>query len=120
MADGGPAVLYVGGTGTISHSCVRASVRRGHDVYVLNRGQSAKRPLPPEVTVLRADVRDPDSVTEAIDGRRFDAVVDFLTFDPAHARAAVRTFAGRTAHYVYISSASIYLKPVRRVPLTES
>jgi nucleoside-diphosphate-sugar epimerase len=114
-------VLYVGGTGTISHSCVSASVERGQDVYVLNRGRTApKRPLPPDVTVLTADVRDPASVRGALGDRRFDAVVDFLTFDTAQARQAIETYAGRTAQYVFISSASVYHKPVRRVPLVES
>jgi len=115
------SVLYVGGTGTISHSCVRASVAHGHDVHVLNRGRTAPlRPLPPEVTVLTGDVQDPDSVRGALRGRRFDAIVDFLTFDAAQARRAVELYAGRTAHYLYVSSASVYHKPVLKVPVTES
>jgi len=114
-------VLYVGGTGTISHSCVLASVARGQDVYVLNRGRtSSRRPLPPEATVLTADVRDPASVRETLGDRRFDAVVDFLTFDAAQARLAVDTYGGRTAQYVFVSSASVYHKPVLRVPIVES
>ena len=38
-------VLYIGGTGTISTSCVRLSVESGMPVFVLNRGNnSAARP----------------------------------------------------------------------------
>jgi nucleoside-diphosphate-sugar epimerase len=52
-------VLYVGGTGTISWSCVRRSLAAGTDVSVLNRGMPAgRRPLPGQVNVLRADIRD--------------------------------------------------------------
>jgi nucleoside-diphosphate-sugar epimerase len=129
MTAGRP-VLYVGGTGTISHACVLESVRRGFDVYVLNRGRSATtRPLPAEVTVLTADVRDGAAVRAALDappvraalgGGRFAAVVDFLTFTAEQARLAVEVFAGRTAQYVQISTASMYHKPVRRTPITES
>ena len=56
-------VLFIGGTGVISAACVREAVASGeHDVYVLNRGQSAVRPLPDGVTELRGDARDPASV----------------------------------------------------------
>jgi nucleoside-diphosphate-sugar epimerase len=116
-----PNVLYVGGTGTISHSCVLASVRRGLDVTVLNRGRAGtSRPLPAEVTVLTADIRDPAAAEAALKGRTYDAVVDFLTFTAEHATQAVDLYRGRTGHYVQISSASLYHKPVQRVPITES
>ena len=34
-------VLYLGGTGTISTSCVRLSVESGMSVFVLNRGNNS-------------------------------------------------------------------------------
>ena len=50
-------VLYIGGTGTISTSCVRLSVESGMSVFVLNRGNnSAARGLPEGVTWLTGDV----------------------------------------------------------------
>jgi nucleoside-diphosphate-sugar epimerase len=114
-------VLYVGGTGTISASCVRASVAGGAQVSVLNRGRSASlRPLPGDVTAAYGDLADPESVRRALDGQDFDVVVDFLCFDATGARRAVELFRDRTRQYVFISSASIYHKPVRRVPITES
>ena len=40
-------VLYIGGTGTISMSCVHLSVQSGMSVFVLNRGNnSAGRDMP--------------------------------------------------------------------------
>jgi nucleoside-diphosphate-sugar epimerase len=114
-------VLFVGGTGTISYSCVQASVDRGLDVHVLNRGRSASaRPLPDSVTVLAGDIRDGEATRAALGRLHFDAVVDFLCFNAEQAAAAVELFRGRTGQYVQISSASIYHKPVRRVPLVES
>jgi nucleoside-diphosphate-sugar epimerase len=116
-----PGVVYLGGTGTISHSCVLASVARGWDVHVLNRGRSAGiRPLPEGVTVHSGDVRDPASVRAALGDARFDAVVDFLTYDAAQAAGAIALFRGRTGQYVFVSTASVYHKPVLRVPITES
>jgi nucleoside-diphosphate-sugar epimerase len=113
-------VLYIGGTGTISAACVGESVRQGMEVHVLNRGRTARRPLPPEVTRVVADVAEPGSVRAALAGGDYDAVVDFLSFTAADATAAVDLLAGHCGQYVHISSASIYHKPVRRVPFVES
>lgn len=120
-APSGPQVLYIGGTGTISASCVRRSVAAGMSVYVLNRGNNAKhRALPDSVTWLRADIADPDSVREAIGDLTFDAVANFLSYNAADAAAAVRLFSGRTGQYVHISTASLYRKPVLQWPIVES
>lgn len=113
-------ILFVGGTGTISHSCVLAAVDRGFDVYVLNRGQSSKRQLPAAVTVLCADIRDEGSTREVLGDHHFRSVVDFLCFDAEQAAAAVELFRDRTDQYIQISSASIYHKPIRRIPIVES
>ncbi|SNR94378.1 Nucleoside-diphosphate-sugar epimerase [Streptosporangium subroseum] len=114
-------VLYIGGTGTISSAGVAESVRQGQDVHVLNRGRTAgRRPLPAGVTTIEADVQDPESVRRALDGTTFDSVVNFLSFGAEDAAAAAELLEGRTGQYIHISSASIYHKPVRRVPIVES
>jgi nucleoside-diphosphate-sugar epimerase len=115
------SVLYLGGTGTISASCVRLSVATGMRVTVLNRGHNrAERALPAEVETVTADVADTAAVAAALGDRTFDAVVNFLSYDPAGARAMVELFGPRTRQYVHISSASIYAKPVMQTPITES
>lgn len=113
-------MLFIGGTGVISSACVPRVLAAGHDLAVLNRGGTTSRPLPDGVEALRADVRDPDSVRAAIGSRDFDVVVDFVAYTPEHAQSDVDIFAGRTGQYVFISSASAYQKPPRRVPVTES
>ena len=113
------SILYIGGTGTISAACVRRSVALGHDVAVLNRG-SARRPIPPEAELIEADIRDAAAVRAALGGRRFDVVAEFLAFTPDHIATDLELFEGRTGQYVFISSASAYEKPPRRVPVTES
>lgn len=113
------SILYIGGTGTISAACVRRSVALGHDVAVLNRG-SARRPIPPEAELIEADIRDAAAVRAALGSRRFDVVAEFLAFTPDHIASDLELFEGRTGQYVFISSASAYEKPPRRVPVTES
>lgn len=112
--------LFIGGSGVISSACVRRAADDGFDVTVLNRGRSTTRPLPAGVRELRADVRDLAAVRAALAEETFDVVADFLAFTPAHVRAAVETFAGRTGQYVFISSASAYQTPPARLPITES
>jgi uncharacterized protein YbjT (DUF2867 family) len=70
-------VLYVGGSGIISSACSWLAVERGLELYALNRGTTQLRPLPAEVTLLQGDVRDPSSLSEALDGRDFDVVVNW-------------------------------------------
>jgi nucleoside-diphosphate-sugar epimerase len=113
-------VLFIGGSGIISSACSRVAVDSGIELSVLNRGRSAVRPLPPGVNMLRADIREPDSVRDAISGLEFDAVVDWVAFTPGHVRADIELFRGRAAQYVFISSASAYQTPPARVPVTES
>ncbi|HEX4255893.1 MAG TPA: SDR family oxidoreductase [Streptosporangiaceae bacterium] len=115
-----PKVLFIGGSGVISSASSRLAVARGIDLYVLNRGTSHDRPLPPEATVLRADVRDPAAVRAALGDLEFDAVVDWVAFTPEHVRSDIELFRGRTGQYVFISSASAYQTPPARIPVTES
>lgn len=113
-------VLFIGGTGVISSACSWLAVERGIDLSVLNRGGTGSRPLPGEATVLRGDIRDRASVAQALGGREFDAVVNWVAYTPDHVRADIDLFGGRTGQYVFISSASAYQTPPARVPIVES
>jgi nucleoside-diphosphate-sugar epimerase len=113
-------VLFIGGSGVISSACSRVAVDSGIELLVLNRSRSSARPLPPGVSMLRADMREPGSVRDEIGDREFDAVVDWVAFTPEHVRTDIELFRGRTGQYVFISSASAYQTPPARMPVTES
>jgi nucleoside-diphosphate-sugar epimerase len=113
-------ILFIGGTGIISSACVARALEKGHDVTVLNRGQSSIRPLPDGVESVHADIRDATSVRDALGSREFDVVAEFLAFTPDHVAADIDRFQSRTGQYVFISSASAYQTPPSRVPVTES
>jgi len=113
-------VLFVGGTGLISSACAQVAVDSGIELTVLNRGQTASRPLPAGVTQLRADVRDAAAVRAALEDREFDSVVQWVAFTPEHVQADLDLFRDRTGQYVFISSASAYQTPPARLPITES
>jgi nucleoside-diphosphate-sugar epimerase len=113
-------VLFIGGTGQISSACSQRAVDMGIDLYVLKRGSTSIRPLLPAVHVLEGDIRDRRSAREAIGAHEFDAVADFVAFTREHVQAAIDLFSGRTGQYVFISTASAYQTPVRRLPIIES
>ena len=113
-------ILFIGGTGILSSACAPRVLAAGHDLALLNRGQSSIRPAAAEAELLRADIRDRASVREAVGDREFDVVVNFVAYTPEHVLSDVDTFGGRVGQYVFISSASAYQKPPRRVPVTES
>ena len=79
-------VLFIGGSGVISSACARVAVESGIELTVLNRGQTATRPLPDGVRQVRGDVRDAGDVRETIKGLDFDCVVDFVAFTTEHVR----------------------------------
>ena len=111
-------VLFVGGTGIISSACTRLAVERGIELFVLNRGRRA-RPIPDSVTRLPADIRDPETARQAIGKLEFDAVVDWVAFTPEHVEIDLALFVGRTAQFIFISSASAYQTPPDSLPVTE-
>jgi nucleoside-diphosphate-sugar epimerase len=112
-------VLFVGGTGIISSACSQLALDRGLDLYLLNRGQSS-RPIPAGAQVLHGDIRDPESVKKVLENRHFDSVVDWITFTPEQAETDIQLFKGHTDQFIFISSASVYQKPLAALPITES
>src|SRR3989304_4144854 len=73
-------VLVVGGTEFISLALVRALIRDGHAVTVLNRGRKNDR-LPAGVSVIPCDRKDHAALQSALAGARFDGVCD-ITYAP--------------------------------------
>jgi nucleoside-diphosphate-sugar epimerase len=109
-------VLFVGGTGIISRACAELALSRGMDVALLNRGG---RELVPSARVIQGDIHDP-SIVRLLHEQRWDAVVDFIAFKPEEIARRHALFGGRTDQYVFISSASIYQKPLSHYQITES
>jgi nucleoside-diphosphate-sugar epimerase len=110
-------VLFIGGTGNISVEVSKLAVARGIDLYHLNRG---RRGTIPGVTTLTADINQPDQVAAALGDHHFDSVVNWIAFHQNEVERDIALFRGRTDQYVFISSASIYQKPVTYPFITES
>jgi len=112
-------VLFVGGSGIISTACTHLAIERGMEVTLLNRGIHSARP-PAGAHTIAVDIADAPAVSRALAGASFDAVVDWIAFEPAHVERDIAMFRGRTRHYIFISSASAYQKPATHYLITES
>ena len=112
-------VLFVGGTGIISTACTKLALERGIELTLLRRGQTAAS-IPDHVRTIAVDIADEAAVTRALGGQKFDAVVDWIAFTPAHVERDIRLFRDRTGQYIFISSASAYQRPVSHYLITES
>ncbi len=97
-------LLILGGTAFLGRHLVEAALARGHIVTLFNRGQT-NPDLFPEAEKLRGK-RDGDLT--ALQGRRWDAVIDTSGYVPRIVRASAELLAASTNHYTFISSISAY------------
>jgi nucleoside-diphosphate-sugar epimerase len=100
-------VLVMGGTQFNGLSLVHELVRTGHDVTVLNRGQTAAD-LPRSVRRLHGDRTDHARMYELFAREEFDCVQDMSAYHPEDVELMIALFHGKTGHYVFASSTVIY------------
>lgn len=112
-------VLLIGGTGTISMAITKLLLKRGDEVYLLNRG-SRTAELPQGVNIITADIGNEEETAKKLEGMTFDAVGEFIGFVPSQLERDYRLFNGKTKQFIYISSASAYQKPLSDFKITES
>ncbi len=97
-------LLILGGTVFLGRHLVEAAQARGHEITLFNRGQG-NAALFPDLEKLRGD-RNGD--LSALQGRRWDAVIDTCGFAPRIVRASTELLAEAVDHYTFISSISVY------------
>ncbi|MEZ6192641.1 MAG: NAD-dependent epimerase/dehydratase family protein [Phycisphaerales bacterium] len=109
-------ILFIGGTGEISYSCVEQARDSGHEVTVFNRGNTSR---PTGTRHIAGDMTD-DATYRALAVQHFDVVCQFRVFTPSQGERDVRFFSGHTEQYIFISSASAYQKPPTSHVITEN
>jgi 2'-hydroxyisoflavone reductase len=103
--------LVLGGTSFVGRHIVDAALARGHEVTVFNRGRTVPEGIV-GVTALRGDREAPGGMA-ALEGSRWDLVLDSSCYLPRAARATAAALA-EVGHYVLISSLSVYADLSRR------
>ena len=110
-------ILFIGGSGVISRAATQQTIAAGHELWLLNRGK--RRPIDGARSLI-ADMADLESARAALRGHTWDVVVQWIAFAPADIRRDLELFRGATRQYVFISSASVYQKPLEHYLITES
>jgi nucleoside-diphosphate-sugar epimerase len=100
-------ICTIGGTRFSGRAFTGLALERGHDVTVFHRGEGDEDPWP-QARHLHGD-RDRDLA--ALEGRGFDAVVDFCAYNPRQVRDATDPVG--EGRYVLISSLSAHREDAR-------
>lgn len=99
-------MLILGGTGFTGPEQVDYAIARGHRVTLFNRGKT--RPGIFKGKVAEEFIGDLNGDTSALQGKKFDVVIDNPTTFPAWVRNAGKYLAGNVKHYIFISTTSTY------------
>jgi nucleoside-diphosphate-sugar epimerase len=110
-------VLVVGGSQFNGFALVQELVRQDHRVTVLNRGRT-NVDFPEGVRRLLGDRTDVTQMQELLASEEFDCIHDMCAYHPSDVEMMTELFAGRTGHYVFISSIAIYASS-RILPISE-
>lgn len=108
-------LLVLGGTGFIGPHLVRHAVARGHRVAIFTRGRR-QADLPASVERL---VGDRNGQLGALQGRKWDAVVDDSATNPEWVAQSARLLAPNAGRYLFTSSTGVYY-PYRRRGVDET
>lgn len=121
MSAGGQKVLVIGGTRFSGLYLQRELHSRGHEVTLYNRGKTANQQLPgesdaefekrsKEVKTIIGDRKDAAVIKDTLGGKKFDAVFDMNAREVGDTQPLADLFADKVDHYVFMSSAGVYLK----------
>ena len=101
-------ILVMGGTRFIGVYLTKLLVGQGHEVVLFNRG---KKPSPVEgLTQIHGDRKDPAVLKETLAKESFDAIFDNSGRELSDTQPLIEIFKGKIKHFVYVSSAGVYLK----------
>lgn len=101
-------ILVMGGTRFIGVYLTKLLVHQGHEVVLFNRGN---KPAPIEgVTQIHGDRKNATDLKRQLMGQTFDAIFDNNGRELSDTQPLVEIFNGKVEHFVYVSSAGVYLK----------
>lgn len=100
-------LLVIGGTGLLSGAVVKEALRHRVDVTIVNRGRKSKV-VPEGVNVIISDYRNKEVMQSALQGKHFDAVIDFICFNKNQIEYSVDLLSPYCTQYIFISSACVY------------
>ena len=101
-------ILMMGGTRFIGVYLTKILAAQGHEVVLFNRGN---KPAPVSgVKQIQGDRTNVEQLKEKLSTVEFDAVFDNNGRELSDTKPLAEIFKGRVQHFVYMSSAGVYLK----------
>ncbi|MDY6806032.1 MAG: NAD-dependent epimerase/dehydratase family protein [Cyanobacteriota bacterium] len=101
-------ILIMGGTRFIGVYLTKILAERGHEVVLFNRGN---KPAPVEgITQIHGDRSDAAQLKDKLSAENFDAIFDNNGRKLSDTKPLAEIFQDRVQHFVYMSSAGVYLK----------
>ncbi len=100
------SILILGGTRFLGPQVVDAARKHGHSLTLFNRGKTHPG-LFPDIEKL---LGDRDGNLKALEGRKWDAVVDTSGYVPRVVRASADLLKDAVQQYVFVSTISVYAK----------
>lgn len=97
-------ILLLGGTRFIGVHMTELALARGHSITFFNRGRT-RAELFPQVEKLHGDR---DGKLDALQGRKWDAVIDTSGYLPRHVRMSAELLAPNVQQYLFISTIGLY------------
>lgn len=98
------SLLILGGTRFVGPHFIEAARAHGHSIAIFNRGRTNVGRVK-DVEVLNGDR---NGQLDALKGRKWDAVLDTSGYVPRHVRLSAELLADNVAHYLFVSSVSVY------------
>ena len=102
------SILILGGTSFLGPHQIHLALERGHSVSIFNRGRTEPRLYRTDFEHVEHLVGDREDDLSALEGRRWDVVIDNSTRRAAWAEATVELLRDAAEHYVFISSTGVY------------
>lgn len=98
------SILVIGGTGTMGREVVRRFSEIGYETWCVCRSKSAQ--LSP-VHYLYGNAMDNEFLFQVLERREYDAIVDFMWYDPDTFASRINQLLSATKHYICLSSSAV-------------
>lgn len=97
-------LLLLGGTKFLGRALVQAALDKGHKLTLFHRGKHDRSAFPQVEHIIG----DRDGDLQALQGRKWDAVIDTSGYVPRVVRKSAELLKDQADHYTLVSSISVY------------
>lgn len=112
-------VLLIGGTGRISNDVAKLAAEK-NEIYLLTRGSSSRKKfVNQKFNMIYSDIRDKDKTMKVLENKKFEVIVDFLSFNVEQLKNTLEAVKGKYKQFIFISTATVYNKKSEKEVICE-